>query len=302
MFHRRYIFKWLSFHCHSFVSGMQFLPLLPTNQCLIWMKPDFTTLKFSMLNTSLDDENFTIFGKGYWKKSRGVVIFLEGNHLGKLLNLNDQGILGRFPYFSRPWLIKLVYTTRMQKKIQHTPHPTPLLDLLLSEHLRPGREDEHLVDLFLLIDYELPNIKLVMVSVMCSFVLTFILTFFVILVLWCSSPLLFLPLYSLSSVFWTLGSWKSFQLLLLEAAGIASSMLLGDSFGDETSTNALFLWTNSRFRCSNVCFGRLPLLNLWFTGQAQKPHQVKLRIFASRMSAAPLLEEAARLPCFTIRT
>ena len=82
---------------------------------------------------------------------------------------------------------------------------------------------------------------------LCSFVLTFILTFFVILVLWCSSPLLFLPPYSLSSVFWTLGSWKSFQVLLLEAAGIASSMLLGDSFGDETSTNALFLWTNSRF-------------------------------------------------------
>lgn len=115
-----------------------------------------------------------------------------------------------------------------------------------------------------------------MVSVMCSFVLTFILTFFVILVLWCSSPLLGLPPYSLSSVFWTLGSWKSFQVLLLEAAGIASSMLLGDSFGDETSANALFLlWTNSRFHCSNVCFGRLPLLNLSFTGQAQKPHQVK---------------------------
>ena len=69
------------------------------------------------------------------KKSGGVVIFLERNHLGKLLNLNDHGTLGEIP---------LPFTTMThQTCLDNTlPPPTPLLDLLLSEHLRPDREDE----------------------------------------------------------------------------------------------------------------------------------------------------------------
>lgn len=57
--------------------GCNFYQFYQRTNAWIWMKPDFTTLKFSMLNTSLDDENFTIFGKRWWKNSGGVDIFLE---------------------------------------------------------------------------------------------------------------------------------------------------------------------------------------------------------------------------------
>ena len=61
------------------------------------MKPDFTTLKFSVLNTSLDDEKISLSLENDGETHQGdVVIFLERNHLGKLKKKTEmiRGTLG----------------------------------------------------------------------------------------------------------------------------------------------------------------------------------------------------------------